>query len=118
MIKFTRTKNTQTDWAIQTVTADGITIVCHFDDTGELIANGLTYNGVEFEDERECAGLYVRFGTVQIYNLVTLEAVIAEAEKQIGNIVTEAKDQDAMFDEEAAEADYAWTACPRATGRV
>lgn len=118
MIKFTRTKNTQTDWAIQTVTADKDVIVFHFDEKSELVQNGITFNGEEIEDGKKLGNILIRFGTIHIYNLVTLTALIAEAEKQIGDIVTEAKDLAAQFDEEAAEADYAWTACPRATGRI
>jgi len=109
MIKFTKLDKSPADYSIQTVTAHGSVIVVHYDDyMGKIMFNGFSYNSIDFESESEAHDLYVPFGGRLEYTLVSMSGVIAEANKQIQEIVNDVIHCDLDYQRDCERDDKLW----------
>jgi hypothetical protein len=109
MIKFTKLDKSPTDYSIQTVTAHGSVIVVHYHTlTNKPEFWGLTYNSVDIESEHDVYDLYVPFGGRLEYTLVSMSGVIAEANKQIQEIVDDVIHCDLDYQRDCERDDKLW----------
>ncbi len=109
MIKFTKLNKSPADYSIQTVTAHGSVIVVHYDDyMGKIMFNGLDFNGVPFENEDQMEDLYVMFGSRFNHIFMSMHDVIAEANKQIQEIVDDVIHCDLDYQRDCERDDKLW----------